>query len=139
MIYIGIDPGTKTGIAILIEGQYEIISTKTIIEAMEYVKFISVGDYSEIEIHIENPNLRKWHKEKDISHKAQGAGSIKRDYAIWEEFCKLHGIKMVDVAPQSIGSTFDNEAIFKQATGWQGRTSQHARDAAKIVFRFYYK
>lgn len=135
MIHIGIDPGTKTGIAIVQDGKYIAIETCGIIEAMDRLANSEI-DYKNMTIHIENPNLRKWHKEKDISHKAQGAGSIKRDFAIWKEFCEYHKIKMFDVAPQSIGNAFDREAIFKSATGWQKMTSIHARDAAKIVFRF---
>jgi hypothetical protein len=44
-------------------------------------------------------------------------------------------MEMVPVPPAAIGSQFDNVKVFEAATGWKGRTSKHARDAAKIVFK----
>lgn len=135
MIHIGIDPGTKTGIAIMLDGKYEIIKTCTILEAIQTIGRFCLHD---CEIHIENPNLRNTFKDgKEMTAKAQGAGSVKRDYAIWKEFCSMYPrVKMVPVHPKTVGSTFNNEKIFKAATGWQKQTSIHARDAAKMIFKF---
>ena len=133
MTIIGIDPGTKTGIAVIKEGCYTEIKTMSIIEAIFFINDLSVTD--EIEVYIENPNLRKYfgNTGREV---LQGAGSIKRDYAIWEDYFTKMKINFYPVSPQSVGSQFDNITIFKAETGWKKRTSTHARDAAKIIFKF---
>jgi hypothetical protein len=134
MTIIGIDPGTKTGIAVIKDGIYTDIKTMSIFEAIFYINDISVNE--QIEVYIENPNLRKYfgNSGREV---LQGAGSIKRDYAIWVEFFNKMKIKFYPVSPLSVGSQFDNLTIFKAATGWEKITSTHARDAAKIIFKFY--
>lgn len=133
MTIIGIDPGTKTGIAVIKDGIYTEIKTMSIIEAIFFINDLYVTD--EIEVYIENPNLRKYfgNSGREV---LQGAGSIKRDYAIWGDYFTKMKIKFTPVSPQSVGSQFDNITIFKAATGWKKRTSTHARDAAKIIFKF---
>lgn len=133
MTIIGIDPGTKTGIAVIKDGIYTEIKTMSIIEAIFFINDLYVTD--EIEVYIENPNLRKYfgNSGREV---LQGAGSIKRDYAIWGDYFTKMKIKFTPVSPQSVGSQFDNITIFKAATGWENRTSTHARDAAKIIFKF---
>ncbi len=132
---IGIDPGVKTGMAIIDIGQYSFIGTMSILEAIFEIRQMCKND-TQIEIHIENPNLRKWYG-KNSNAKQQGAGSIKRDYSIWVEFGKMYNIPIIEVAPKDIGSVFDNDVVFKAATKWKGRTSIHARDAARIIYRYY--
>lgn len=138
-IHIGIDPGTKTGLAIVKNGELVEVKTCTIVQAMTTIKILWLErETNHITLHVENPNLRK-HFGNTGREKLQGAGSIKRDFAIWEEFSKEYGIKMHGIAPRQIGSDFDNEIVFQLATGWKSRTSNHARDAVKIVFRYLKK
>jgi hypothetical protein len=132
-IYIGIDPGVMTGIAIIIDGAYTLINQKNIIHAMAIVEAYS-KDY-DICLHVENPSFRKYFGQTG-REKLQGAGSIKRDYKIWTEFAEHHKIRLFPIAPAAIGSQFDNEIIFHTATGWKGKCGKHARDAAKIIYKF---
>lgn len=131
--YIGIDPGTKTGVAVWdVQRQcFTTISSKKVYEAFEYIKS-SFTDLSELVLRVENPNLRKWFGNSG-REKLQGAGSIKRDFAIWKEFCEYHGIEMKEVAPKNIRTKVSSD-YFKRLTGWEGRTSEHARDAAMMVY-----
>jgi hypothetical protein len=62
-----------------------------------------------------------------------GAGSVKRDCAIWEDFCRDLGIDYIPVPPQA-GLTKWPADYFNKVTGWKGRTSDHARDAALLVY-----
>lgn len=134
-INIGIDPGTNTGIAIVEDGILTMVKTLGITQAMKAISIMRMNRFDTITLHVENPNMRKFFG-KTGREKLQGAGSIKRDYAIWEEFAKEEGITLVPVSPASIGSQFDNEAVFKAATGWTARTSKHGRDAVKIVYKY---
>ena len=128
--YIGIDPGTRTGMAIVKDGIYIAVHTGDILDIFDKV-MPYIGSCT---ILIENPNLRNYfgNTGREV---LQGAGSIKRDFAIWETFIDRYCIPTIEVAPASIGRSFDNEVFFKKVTGWQGRTSKHARDAAKLVYR----
>jgi len=83
-------------------------------------------------LHVENPKKRTYYKKGA----EQGAGSIKRDYAIWVQFAEKHNIRLLPISPAAIGSNFDNEVIFHAATGWTKKCGKHARDAAKIIFKF---
>ena len=62
-----------------------------------------------------------------------GAGSVKRDCQIWEDFLRAHGIKYEMVAPHQ-GATKWTADTFARITGYTGRTSNHGRDAAVLVF-----
>jgi hypothetical protein len=132
-IYIGIDPGVITGVAIIINGKYSIIKQMNIIKAMDLISSYIV-DY-DICLHVENPTFRKYFGNTG-REKLQGAGSIKRDYKIWTEYAEHHKIRLFPIAPAAIGSDFDNENIFHATTGWTSKCGKHARDAAKIVFKF---
>ena len=64
--------------------------------------------------------------------KAQGAGSVKRDCSIWEDFCKDYGIPFWAKPPVK-GATKVSADYFKMVSHYQGRTSEHSRDAAMLV------
>lgn len=135
MILIGIDTGTKTGVAVMIDGKLDSVQTLSIIEALDSVRLkanlaMSVG--KNVKIYIEDARKRKWFG-KNANAKKQGAGSIKRDSKIWEEFCVYHGIAYELVAPKDSKTKLPADT-FKRLTGWQGRTSQHARDAVMLVW-----
>ena len=125
----GVDPGVKTGVAIWNYEQQRFLSIETfnIIEAMRRLLYFSehLGG-----IIFEDARLRGGKPGKE---RLQGAGSIKRDSKIWEEFCKCYLIPFQPVKPTS-GNTKWKADYFKRITGWDKRTSEHSRDAAVLVF-----
>ena len=133
LVIIGIDPGKNTGVAAYSTKTKSLIMCETcsIIEAMETIKDFMADDKLSIEIVYEDAKKRRWFG-KSGREKLQGAGSIKRDCTIWEEFAKYHQIPCTGVAP-SAGSTKMNKDTFARITGWIGRTSVHARDSALLV------
>lgn len=138
-VFIGIDPGVNTGLAVIIDGKYVYIKSHSILMSMQYIQgLLELFDPKCVEMIVENPNLRSYFGNTG-REKLQGAGSIKRDYSIWVEFSKTNNIKMAGVSPKEVGSSFDNVIIFKNATGWDKQTSKHARDAAKIIYKYYKK
>jgi len=131
---IGIDPGTKTGLAVysIDEMGFTAISTLTIVEAIDVVRELYEQHKGNLYIVIEDARQRKWYGARSNA-KLQGAGSIKRDCKIWEEFTdKLELASVIFQAPKR-GTTKVSAAYFKRLTGWKGRTSEHARDAAMLV------
>lgn len=130
MILIGIDTGTKTGVAVMIDGKLDSVQTLSIIEALEFVEDCLAIDTA-VKIYIEDARKRKW--VTGGREKLQGVGSVKRDAAIWEAFCVHYGIAYELVAPKDNNTKLSADT-FKRLTGWQGRTSQHARDAVMLVW-----
>lgn len=128
--FIGIDPGTHTGFAVWDGKKFMELSTYEIWRAFERVE--EYRKICAVEIVMEDARLRKWYGTRSDA-KMQGAGSIKRDCAIWEEFCEGKGIPLRKVAPLKGGTKWDAES-FAKIIGWKGRTSNHARDAALLVF-----
>ena len=129
---IGIDTGTKTGIAISVGGLLQRVDCMTITKAMQLV---SEYPADTTKLYIED--ARKWigfnGKTKTTDARLQGAGSVKRDASIWEDWCKENGYQAVFVKP--IGKGLKRSAEdFKRITKWQGRTNENSRDAAMIVY-----
>lgn len=138
MKYIGIDTGVNTGIAVWDTESRDLLSveTTTITKAM-----LSVLDFLQsderVKVVFEDARQRKWIPAMpDIRREMgrwQGSGSVMRDCKIWEDFCKENSIPYEAVAPKRNRTKLTAEA-FKRLTGWKGRTSEHARDAAMLVF-----
>lgn len=138
MLHIGIDCGEHTGFAIWDSSRrkFNNICTLKLHQALEAVLELKHTEPS-IFVHFEDARQRKWiPREKSIGEyrgKLMGAGSVKRDAVIWEEFLSDHGILFEAVAPRK-GATKLSDETFKALTHWTGRTSNHARDAAMLVF-----
>jgi hypothetical protein len=132
---IGIDPGVQTGIALWDRASKSLqkIETVSIIEAQHFL-LRQKDQWPHIFLRIEDARQRKWFGNAG-REKLQGAGSIKRDCSIWEEFCQFHGIEYELVKPKNNKTKMDAD-IFKKCTGWKARTSEHARDAAMLVFGY---
>ena len=142
MIYIGIDPGPHTGVAVWDskEGRFLSLETMPIHRAMEKVKEMSHPFWhmdklynEDIQVIFEDARLRTWFGKGNVSAKAQGAGSVKRDCSIWEDFLIDSGIPFDTTKPGNV-ATKVTPSWFRKLTGWEGRCSEHARDAAMLVF-----
>lgn len=128
MIEIAIDPGTRTGIAVKRDGEFIEIVTSNIIAAMEICLSYKVDNPI---IYVEDARKRKWFGNSG-RERLQGAGSIKRDSAIWNEFLIHHGFEYKLLSPQQKGAKMDPK-LFARVTGWKKRTSEHSRDAASLI------
>ena len=134
MIYIGIDTGTHTGVAIW-DAKYKLfvdITTLKIDEAFEIILLYKEAEKDDIFVKFEDARLRKWYGNSG-REKLQGAGSIKRDCVIWEDFLKRKKIQYKAVPPKNNTTKLSKEA-FMNITKYEGITSEHSRDAAMLVF-----
>lgn len=136
-LYIGIDPGTHTGVAVWDKNsrQLEVVDTMTITRALELVTAnveLCKAFGGEVVVFIEDARKRTWFGSAN-REKLQGAGSVKRDCAIWETFCEELGVECRKIAPKH-NTTKLSPSQFKVLTNWHGRTSEHSRDAAMLVF-----
>ena len=137
--YIGIDTGTHTGLAVwnAKERKLDQIKTVKIHVAMSVVKsFIDMSKLSleneTVFIRVEDARKRKWFG-KNSNAKLQGAGSVKRDCTIWEDFLTDLGANFEMVSPAN-NKTKLNAEQFKRITKYAGQTNEHNRDAAMLVY-----
>jgi len=128
---IGLDTGCNTGFAIWDRQEQMLIECYSV---MIHQAFELVLKYRhECFVRVEDARLRKYIT--GGREKLQGAGSIKRDAKIWEDFLTDKNIPFEMVAPKNNRTKLSAEA-FKKLTGFKGKTNEHARDAAMLVFGF---
>ena len=138
MIVVGLDPGVHTGVAVWDTVSRTILDIRCsgIVDAMEYLRRLKEARGIGLVV-FEDARQRKWiPREKDLSQfrgRAMGAGSVKRDCSIWEEWCKYNRIDCVKTPPRP-GMTKLTDAYFRGITGYDRRTNEHGRDAAMLVF-----
>jgi len=132
-VVIGIDPGVHTGLAIADGERLIRVESMTAVEA-EGCVMQCVVDYGlpNVFVRFEDARMRQWFGSKG-REALQGAGSIKRDCSRWEEFLTHHNIPHARIAPKANHTKLTADQ-FKRITGWQGRTNEHGRDAAMLVF-----
>lgn len=139
-IYIGIDCGVNTGFCVWFasEKKIEFIGTLKIHEAMDRTK--DLHKYcGPVFVRVEDARLRTWiPRQKNESAergRREGAGSVKRDAKIWDDFLTDLGVDFEMVAPKN-NKTKVSPEYFKALIGYTGKTSQHARDAALLVIGY---
>ncbi|MCL2289128.1 MAG: hypothetical protein FWC34_00255 [Bacteroidetes bacterium] len=130
---IGVDPGINTGIAVWDCGKNKFvkIDSQTITYCFESLLFC-ISEGIKIAVIIEDARQRTWFGNKG-REALQGAGSIKRDCKIWEDFLTENNIPFKMEKPKKNMTKINAEA-FKKLTGYAERTNQHGRDAAMLVF-----
>ena len=135
---VGIDPGKNTGIAVWNTNtqHFELLDTVPIHKAMEIIKEWEYPVRS-VRVYFEDARKRQYlPKERNASEyrgKLMGAGSVKRDSVIWQDALTDWGIPF-EMVPPKAGATKWDADTFRRLTGYNGRTSNHARDAALLVW-----
>jgi len=127
---IGVDPGCRTGIAVWNKRDkaLEIVATKNFPEALTLIL-----SYENVLVRFEDARLRKWIPKHVGRERLQGAGSIKCECRLWEDFLTFHKIPFEKVPPMA-NKTKLEQAQFAKITGWNKTVSGHGRDAAMLVF-----
>jgi hypothetical protein len=130
---IGIDTGTNTGFAVWNVSLKQFVRIETLKIHQAFFKIKNYIDYGwRLKILVEDARLRKWYGSNSTA-KLQGAGSIKRDCSIWEDFLKDEKIDFELIAPKNVMTKLSAES-FKNITKYEGKTNEHNRDAAMLCF-----
>ena len=138
MIYIGIDTGVHTGIAVWDSEKRKFVYLDTL-KIHEALQIVSSYAYKDIPlcVRFEDARQRKWIPfAKNMTGelgRAQGAGYVKAHCQIWEDFLRDKNIPFEMIAPRRNVTKLSAEQ-FERITGYKGRTSGHARDAAMLVY-----
>lgn len=149
-MYIGIDTGVNTGIAVWDNRRrsFEQISTVKIHKAMEIVKDMVEAceeKKERIVIRVEDPRQRTWYETNRLPRdeerkRLQGVGSVKRDASVWDDYLsdlyKTHKYMTYEMVAPKHNVTKLTKEQFASYTSYQGRTNEHSRDAAMLVFGF---
>ena len=133
-VLIGIDVGVNTGIALYDPATKKLTKVQTlrIHEAMDLVKRQFGINGQSLKVYFEDARLRNWFGNSG-REKLQGAGSVKRDSSIWDDFLSSLGVNFEKVPPRRNATKLDN-VTFKKITGYNERTNEHGRDASMLVF-----
>ena len=138
MIYIGIDTGVHTGIAIWDSEKRKFVYLDTL-KIHEALQIVSSYAYKDVPlcVRFEDARQRKWIPfAKNMTGelgRAQGAGYVKAHCQIWEDFLRDKDIPFEMIAPRRNVTKLSAEQ-FERITRYKGRTSEHARDAAMLVY-----
>ena len=136
-LIIGIDCGVNTGFAVKRGTVFSEVTSVKIHQAMARVLELQAACVAAevgLMVYVEDARLRKWFgpNETQTRSKLQGAGSVKREAVIWQDFLRDHQIEFVMVPPRA-NMTKTTAEYFKLVTKWQGKTNEHGRDAAMMI------
>lgn len=135
---VGIDPGKNTGFAMWDTETQTFESVETLPIHAALISVLELANRTaDVKVYFEDARKRKWLPKDATSSEYRGhlmgAGSVKRDSAIWQDALTDWGIPFEMVPPRA-GTTKWNADTFARITGYKGRTSNHARDAALLVY-----
>lgn len=143
MILIGIDPGRHIGLAVYDTREQRLLVCEThggdSDEPIWTICAFRDGGWPSVTVYVEDPAANKpvfqrpGVNNRGMLRIAQNVGANKEAARSLIERLKALGIDVVPVAPRRAKKM--DAATFKRLTGWTGRTSQHARDAAALVLR----
>ena len=140
--WIGIDPGEHTGLAVWDGSAFERIETLPIHRALvlvEHYHNVARMTGNCLCVVFEDARQRKWFPQErnnsEYRGRLMGAGAAKRDARIWEEYLTDLAVPFEARKPQP-GLTKWSADYWARVTGYKGRTSNHARDAAMLVLGY---
>lgn len=134
---IGLDPGQQTGYSVFDRTTKRLIECLTLDFSRVLRKIRAEYHTEETIIFIEYVANRPTFRRKPgeaigvTDRKARNVGAVTREAKLL--IGELESSGFVVVAEGYTGKEWD-DAYFKRVTGWTGRTSQHARDAASLCF-----
>lgn len=146
IIFIGIDPGTHTGIAFYNSWNKTLtLKTCSFWEAINEIETLLYADLSDdikiiayIEDNTQNrPVFKKRLDGKNLAMSlkiAQNVGSNKRDCQLWFGFFERMEIEYHKIRPTKRSLTKISKIYFEKITGYKSRSSEHSRDAGMLVF-----
>lgn len=146
---IGIDPGRKNGLAIICvfdeEKHMDLMTAEGLVMLFTYLDLhieTNLPQAYTTFIRVEDARQRGGGKDARLSDaKRQGAGSVKAvcreiETYLEQQKVKYPGLIDYEMTPPVRNGTKWPAKQFKQITGYPGKTSQHSRDAAMLIWNW---
>jgi hypothetical protein len=133
---VGIDPGTRNGLAVWHVDEARLVSVGTFsfwqmfdrLPPVDWVVLVVLEDASGVGLYARHQR-RGEHVARRI---ARNVGANQRDAQTIYEYLRRHQYPVVRVPP--VRAAKWNRATMERITGWTGPTSQHGRDAARLIY-----
>ncbi len=130
---VGIDPGTHTGMALIIDGQLCELGTVHPLDIAEKLAQLSparvVFEDSRLTSHLFTTNQ----KAAVAKSMARKVGQVDMVCGLIVEACERLSIPAHGISPKGKGAKLDAQT-FARMTGWTGRSNSHERDAATVAW-----
>lgn len=139
-VVIGIDPGVKTGFAVMLENSkfYELCTLSVFSAQDRVIELVKCFGIDNILVVFEDCRLRTWVDPKFDKSLLRGVGSVERDCSVWHEFCERKGLIFHRAHPEELAGlgTKKNKWLFAEITGHPYDTAEHARDAGMLARKY---
>lgn len=135
MRLIGIDPGASTGLALYEAGELRELHTIAPHQIAWWIADLKVQ-----KVIFEDSRLQShtWKRGKTIAETkkiARNVGQVDAWCHLIAAVCKDLGVPTLGISPKGKGAKIKDEE-FRLTTGWEGRSNQHARDAAMVAWPY---
>jgi len=131
---IGIDPGTNTGLAVVEHGTLIRVTSMLPCEAEDAI--MHYRSLETIHVHVEDTRHLRLPRalQKAGDSYLKGVGSVHAEMRRWEQWLKHRAIPhtMRGLSPKMFRT--GDAAWFARVTGYGGRTNEHGRAAAGLVW-----
>lgn len=143
-VFIGIDPGVHNGIAIYRKKRRHLyLKTVKFWDLIRLINSLLKKRYEDpLFVVLEYPNFIKptFGREnipevRFLDRRAQDVGSNKRTAELIKDYLEMCDIEYTLVRPSKKSPKWDKRK-FDTVTDYEGPHSQHARDAAKLLYEF---
>ena len=132
---VGIDPGTNTGLALIRAGVLTQLHTIHPLDLQEQLRRLRpdrvVFEDSRLTSHLFTTNARA----AVAKSMARKVGQVDMVCGLIVAACERMGIPAHGISPKGKGAKLNAEQ-FKAATGWDGASNEHVRDACMVAWPY---
>ncbi len=130
---LGVDPGKKTGLALILDGQLVDLRTTSPENIAQ-----AISEAAPDCVVFEDSRLTSAVFARDVSPAAmrkiaRNVGQVDGICAQIVSICERLGIPAHGISPKGKGAKLDAQT-FARMTGWTGRSNQHERDGATVAW-----
>lgn len=134
-LVLGIDPGAHTGVATFVDGKLSDLET---VGPHQIERLIRGRQPARVVFEDSRLQSHTWSKGKGAAATAKVArnvGQIDAWCVLITAICGELGIQAHGISPKAKGAKLNAEQ-FKAATGWEGPSNEHNRDACMVAWRY---
>lgn len=132
---LGIDPGANTGIARIVGGQLVSLQTISPHEIERTLRELMPSRVVFEDSRLQSHTWTKGRSTAASAKMARNVGQVDAWCSLITAVCAELGIPAHGISPAGKGAKLDAKR-FAAATGWQGPSNEHSRDAAMVAWPY---